>query len=312
VTHRCSSCATRGNRFIPALLHWAIAASAGDSVGMRRSHVRFASGVPGSAFAGFRFPPEVIVLAVRWYLRYGLSYRDVEELLVERGIEANHVTVFWRVQHFTPLLAEAARPARRPSLDDQVRGVRQNAMAGLGPDPTAHASLMPSCDGQRTRRRVVRARAPERTGRTTAAQECGRARASRAWCDEVATWAISPLQGPRLTTKASARRTPLRRYCPDQVFGVTDRSQCLSLLRLPHRLADTMIMRRCRQLAQGRRSLNSTDDAALTNGPTRIRFEQSCESSALEDACDLVTFGPHDLAAGFVVDAAARVDATQH
>jgi hypothetical protein len=36
---------------------------------------------PRSAFAGFRFPREVIVLAVRWYLRYGLSYRDVEELL---------------------------------------------------------------------------------------------------------------------------------------------------------------------------------------------------------------------------------------
>jgi transposase, IS6 family len=32
--------------------------------------------VPGSAFAGYRFPPEVITLAVRWYLRFGLSYRD--------------------------------------------------------------------------------------------------------------------------------------------------------------------------------------------------------------------------------------------
>jgi len=32
-----------------------------------------------SAFAGFRFPPEVIMLAVRWYLRFGLSYRDLEE-----------------------------------------------------------------------------------------------------------------------------------------------------------------------------------------------------------------------------------------
>jgi hypothetical protein len=40
---------------------------------------------PQSAFAGFRFPADVIVLAVRWYLRYGLSYRDVEELLAERG-----------------------------------------------------------------------------------------------------------------------------------------------------------------------------------------------------------------------------------
>jgi transposase-like protein len=49
---------------------------------------------PRSAFAGFRFPPEVIAVAIRWYLRYGLSYRDVEELLAERGVEVDHVTVF--------------------------------------------------------------------------------------------------------------------------------------------------------------------------------------------------------------------------
>jgi transposase, IS6 family len=52
------------------------------------------------------------VLAVRWYLRYGLSYRDVEELLVERGVEVDHVTVYRSVRRFTPLLAEAARPCR--------------------------------------------------------------------------------------------------------------------------------------------------------------------------------------------------------
>ena len=49
---------------------------------------------------------------MRWYLRYGLSYRDVEELLAERGIEVDHVTVFRWVQRFTPLLADAARPCR--------------------------------------------------------------------------------------------------------------------------------------------------------------------------------------------------------
>src|SRR5678816_2077226 len=65
-----------------------------------------------SAFAGFCFPPDVIVLAVRWYLRFGLSYRDVEELLAERGIDVDHVTVYRWVQRFTPLLAEAARPCR--------------------------------------------------------------------------------------------------------------------------------------------------------------------------------------------------------
>jgi transposase-like protein len=68
--------------------------------------------VPRSAFAGFRFPPDVIVLAVRWYLRFGLSYRDVEELLGERGVEVDHVTVYRWVQRFTRLLAEAARPCR--------------------------------------------------------------------------------------------------------------------------------------------------------------------------------------------------------
>ena len=64
------------------------------------------------AFAGFRFPPEVILLAVRWYLRFGLSYRDLEELLAERGIEVDHVTLYRWVQRFTPLLVEAARPCR--------------------------------------------------------------------------------------------------------------------------------------------------------------------------------------------------------
>jgi transposase-like protein len=54
----------------------------------------------------------VIVLAVRWYLRFGLSYRDVEELLAERGVEVDHVTVYRWVLRFTPLLADAARPCR--------------------------------------------------------------------------------------------------------------------------------------------------------------------------------------------------------
>jgi transposase-like protein len=72
---------------------------------------------PKSAFAGFRFPPEVIVLAVRWYLRFNLSYRDVEELLVERGVEVDHVTVYRWVQRFTPLLADAARFCRHSPGD---------------------------------------------------------------------------------------------------------------------------------------------------------------------------------------------------
>jgi transposase-like protein len=59
----------------------------------------------------------VITLAVRWYLRYGLSYRDVEELLAERGITIDHVSIYRWVQRFTPLLIDAAQPCRHTPGD---------------------------------------------------------------------------------------------------------------------------------------------------------------------------------------------------
>jgi hypothetical protein len=59
---------------------------------MRTSPLPRPKPVARSAFAGFCFPSDVIVLAVRWYLRFSLSYRDVEELLAERGVEVDHVT----------------------------------------------------------------------------------------------------------------------------------------------------------------------------------------------------------------------------
>ena len=67
--------------------------------------------------AGYRFPRQVIAVAVRWYLRYGLSYRDVEELLAERGIVVDHVTVYRWVQTVTPEFIDAARPARHATGD---------------------------------------------------------------------------------------------------------------------------------------------------------------------------------------------------
>src|SRR5215472_9752359 len=73
---------------------------------------------PGSsAPAGYRFPREVIAVAVRWYLRYGLSCRDVEELLAERGIEVDHVRVYRWVQTFTTEFIDSARPARHATGD---------------------------------------------------------------------------------------------------------------------------------------------------------------------------------------------------
>jgi transposase-like protein len=56
-------------------------------------------------------------MAVRWYLRYSLSYRDVEEPLAERGITVDHATVCRSVQTFTTEFIDAARPARHAAGD---------------------------------------------------------------------------------------------------------------------------------------------------------------------------------------------------
>jgi len=75
-------------------------------------------------------------VAVRWYLRYGLSYRDVEELLAERGIDVDHVTVYQWVQRFTPLFADGVSAAtvrgwlRR--LRSAAEAMRRDAMYQLG------------------------------------------------------------------------------------------------------------------------------------------------------------------------------------
>jgi transposase-like protein len=70
-----------------------------------------------AAFSGFRFPPEVILLAVRSYLRVGRSHRDLEELVAERGVTVDHVTLYRWVQRFTPSSIEAARPCHHPVGD---------------------------------------------------------------------------------------------------------------------------------------------------------------------------------------------------
>ena len=53
---------------------------------------------------------------MRGYLRFGLSYRDVEELLAERGIEVDHTSVYRWVRRFNPLFTEAARPVAPPEI----------------------------------------------------------------------------------------------------------------------------------------------------------------------------------------------------
>lgn len=87
----------------------------------RRGQQRFRCGtcrrrfttLAGTPFSGYRFPPDIIALAVRWYLRYRLSYVDVAELLAERGVAVDPSTVFAWVREFAPLDEDAARSFRR-------------------------------------------------------------------------------------------------------------------------------------------------------------------------------------------------------
>src|SRR5246127_5884946 len=70
-----------------------------------------------------QFEPEVILLAVGWYLRFSLSYRDVEELLAERGLHADHVTVWRWVQRYAPEMERRLR-SRLNSTNDSWRSMR--------------------------------------------------------------------------------------------------------------------------------------------------------------------------------------------
>ena len=64
-------------------------------------------------YSGYRFPPEIIQQAIWLYLRFTLSFRDVEDLLAERGIVVSYETVRRWVNHFGPKIAADLRK-RRP------------------------------------------------------------------------------------------------------------------------------------------------------------------------------------------------------
>jgi predicted Zn finger-like uncharacterized protein len=87
--------------------------SAGQRYRCRRCQRTF-TGRTGTPFAGYRWPRETVVLAVRWYCRYRLSAANVRDLLAEGGIDVSDRTILNWVHTFSSLLAEAARRNSRP------------------------------------------------------------------------------------------------------------------------------------------------------------------------------------------------------
>ena len=62
-----------------------------------------------SDFKGRRFPTNIILVCVRWYCKYGISYRDLKEMMSERGVIVDHTTLFRWVQHYAPLMEKRVR-----------------------------------------------------------------------------------------------------------------------------------------------------------------------------------------------------------
>jgi transposase-like protein len=69
------------------------------------------------SFKWRHFQGEIILLCVRWYLRYGLSYRDLEEMMAERGLKVNHSTISRWVQAYAPDLEKRVKPQLKPTND---------------------------------------------------------------------------------------------------------------------------------------------------------------------------------------------------
>ena len=74
-------------------------------------------------FDGRHFKKEIILQAVRWYVAYSLSYRYIEELMKERGVDVDHVTIHRWVVHYSPQLEKAfqkrkLKPGVRLRMDE--------------------------------------------------------------------------------------------------------------------------------------------------------------------------------------------------
>src|SRR6266436_4166515 len=90
-------------------------------------------------FRGRHFQDQIIVLCVRWYLRYSLSYRDVQELMAERGLSVDHSTVWRWVQRYAPILNQRIRrevrhPNRSWRIDEtDLKYTLVNFLASIPP-----------------------------------------------------------------------------------------------------------------------------------------------------------------------------------
>ena len=84
-------------------------------------------------FRGRNFEDVIIMLCVRWYLRYSLSYRDLEEIMEERGLSVDHVTIWRWVLRYAPILnRRMRREVRHPNRSWRVDETYVRALPASG------------------------------------------------------------------------------------------------------------------------------------------------------------------------------------
>jgi len=72
---------------------------------------------PSTLFKWRHFEAEIILLCVRWYMRYALRYRVLEEMMRERGLQVDHTTIYRWVQHYAPELEKRSRQHLKATKD---------------------------------------------------------------------------------------------------------------------------------------------------------------------------------------------------
>ena len=73
--------------------------------------------MPVNAFKWKHFAGEIILLNVRWYLKYALSYKNLEEIMAERGIKVDHTTIIRWVHEYSPEIEKKVRRYLKPTND---------------------------------------------------------------------------------------------------------------------------------------------------------------------------------------------------
>ena len=148
-----------------------------------RSRVRGMISPPANANSGYRFPPEIIQHAIWLYIRFTLSFRDVEDLLAERGIMVSYETVRRWVNHFGPMVAADLRK-RRPkphSTWPDGLSVARRRRRGRGPRRAGQtrrnkrAALKSAVTSPRTRATPGPSAICRSASRNSATLSCGRA-----------------------------------------------------------------------------------------------------------------------------------------